>query len=74
MREKLIDDMAGVLGSLVGLANDVRVHFKNGMRKAARNCAVKSGLSTQKEIDELQQRIVDLEQRLATAEAKGKKK
>lgn len=73
MREKLIDDIAGVVGSLVGLANDARIQIKNGTRQAAKDCAVKSGLSTQDDVNALQARIAELEQRLAKVEAKGKK-
>lgn len=74
MREKLIDDIAGVLGSLVGLANDARTQLKHGARQATKNCAVKSGLSTKEDIGVLKERIADLEQRLEAVEAKGKKK
>lgn len=74
MRGKIIDDIAGVVGSLVGLANDVRLQVKNSTEKMTRDCALRSGLSTQDEVDALNKRISDLEQRLADADKQGKGK
>lgn len=74
MREKLIDDLAGIVGSLIGLANDARTQLKSGVRHATKECAVRSGLSTQEEIEALKLQVAALETRLGEANAKGKKK
>lgn len=72
MREKLIDDMAGLLGSLAGLVNDTRIQVKSGLRRTTKDCGVRSGLSTRDDTDRLRERVDDLEARIAALEKKKK--
>ena len=66
MSEKIIDDVTGVIGSLAGLANDVR---SSALRHAEK---VKSSLTAADEIDFLKQKIDELESRIKNLE-KGNK-
>lgn len=67
MKEKIVDDIAGVMGGAFGLLADIRDQVRGDMRDRLRGVADRIDLVTRDEYMALEARIAALEARLAPA-------
>lgn len=65
MKEKIIDDLAGMMGGALGLLADVRDQVRGDMRDRLKGVADRIDLVTREEIMALEARIEALEAKLA---------
>lgn len=70
MKEKIVDDLAGMMGGAFGLLADIRDQVRGDMRDRLRGVADRIDLVTRDEYMALEARITALEAKLAD---KGKK-
>jgi BMFP domain-containing protein YqiC len=61
MREKIIDDLAGMMGGAAGLIADIRDQVRGDMRDRLKNVADKIDLITRDEFEALESRIAAIE-------------
>lgn len=73
MRDKLFDDIAGVLGSAAGLMSDLGSQVRSDVRDRLKGVADKIELVSREEFDALEARIAALEAKINTAPAPAKK-
>lgn len=65
MKEKLVDDLAGMVGGAFGLLADIRDQVRGDMRDRLRDVADRIDLVTRDEYMALEARIAALETKLA---------
>jgi BMFP domain-containing protein YqiC len=61
MREKIIDDLAGMMGGAAGLLADIREQVRGDMRDRMKNVADRIDLASREELQALEARIAALE-------------
>lgn len=61
MREKIIDDLAGMMGGAAGLLSDIRDQVRGDMRDRMKMAADRIDLVTRDELATLESRIAALE-------------
>jgi len=61
MREKIIDDLAGMMGGAAGLIADIRDQVRGDMRDRMKMAAERIELVTRDEVEALESRIAALE-------------
>lgn len=71
MREKIIDDLAGMMGGAAGLISDIRDQVRNDMRDRLKVVADRIDLVTREEFQNLEDRLHAVE---AALRAKGGQK
>jgi BMFP domain-containing protein YqiC len=67
MREKIIDDLAGMMGGAAGLLADIRDQVRGDMRDRMKDVADRIDLVTRDELLALEDRIAALEAMLKPA-------
>lgn len=65
MREKIIDDLAGMMGGAAGILSDIREQVRGDMRDRMRSVADRIDLVTRDDIKNLEDRIAALEALMA---------
>ena len=73
MREKVLDDLAGVASGAAGLFADIRDQLRGDMRDRLKDVADRIDLVTREEILSLEARIEALEAKLGAKAAPAKK-
>lgn len=74
MRDKLFDDIAGVLGSAAGMVSDLSSQVRSDVRDRLRGVADKIELVSREEFEALEARIATLEAKLNDASVAPAKK
>lgn len=69
MRDKLFDDIAGMVGGAAGLLSDIREQVRGDVRDRLKNVADKIELVTRDDIQALEDRIAALEALLKPKQA-----
>lgn len=73
MKEKIIDDFAGMMGGALGILAEMRDQVRGDMRERLRHAADRIDLVTREEITSLESRIEALEALLAQQPKKAAK-
>lgn len=74
MREKIIDDLAGMMGGAAGILADIREQVRGDMRDRMKSVADRIDLVTRDDIQALEDRIAALEALMAPKAAAPKAK
>lgn len=74
MREKIIDDLAGMMGGAAGLIADIRDQVRGDMRDRLKVVADRIDLVTRDEFEALESRIAALEAAMKPKAAKARTK
>ena len=65
MREKIIDDLTGMMGGAAGILSDIRDHVRGDMRDRMKVMADRIDLASRDDLSALEARVAALETALA---------